>query len=124
MNGPSEELKQRVRENQNKLKNIKTTKTIDMKAKDTIIGYCTKNNIDNNRELIDDEVIELMDLYANQIIVEELENIKSKINIINFYDIIDKRIKELKLAEEVDDRSLLEREHPDFPINRKELKQK
>jgi hypothetical protein len=33
------------------------------------------------------------------------------------------KLKQLKLAEEVDNRSLLEREHPDFPINRKELKQ-
>ena len=34
------------------------------------------------------------------------------------------KLKQLKLAEEVDNRSLLEREHPDFPMNRKELKQK
>ena len=34
------------------------------------------------------------------------------------------KLKQLKLVEEVDNRSLLEREHPDFPINRKELKQK
>ena len=37
------------------------------------------------------------------------------------------RVKEnqnkLKLAKKVDNRSLLEREHPDFSINRKELKQ-
>jgi len=33
------------------------------------------------------------------------------------------KLKQLKSAEEVDNRSLLEREHPDFPINRKELKQ-
>ena len=108
MNGPSEELKQRVRENQNKLK-----KLIYQLTSDT-------NIIDSDK----DSTVELVENMINQRVIKELENIKSKLNIINFYDITDKRIKELKLAEEVDNRSLLEREHPDFPINRKELKQK
>ena len=68
-----------------------------------------------------------MEQYANQRVIEELEDIKSTLKTKSFsehcIEEVDKRIKELKSVEEVNNRSLLERDHPDFPINRKELKQ-
>ena len=67
-----------------------------------------------------------MEDYAKQKVIEELERLiaASPYEPGECYvtDEICNKLKQLKLPEEVDNRSLLEREHKDFPINRKELK--
>ena len=97
MNGPSEELKQRVRENQNKMKKNKIKKrTLNELRQVKTYGYRpplpSKEKDSKNENKID---MKAMEQYANQRVVEELEKIKG-LGITYTDDAIDKRIKELK----------------------------
>lgn len=98
MNNTFKEIK---RGNVSSLLEIKQdkSKTIDMKAEEMIINYVVSNGTTTER-LNDSDVIILMNDYANQRIIEELEELIDGLDEFELHSdfpyLINKRIKELK----------------------------